>query len=120
MLGNKYTIPFHFHGTLSANGAGRFSVPRTTVLEGIQFSCAGATAATLDFGPASNADGLFDGVAVGQSGAVTRHDKASANGALYTDAANVEEIVLVPGTVYLFTVIHASAVGATVVFELRE
>ena len=120
MLGNKYVMPFHFHGTLSANGAARFTVPVPTVVERVQFSCAGATAATLDFGPTSNPDGYIDGGAVGQSGAVNVLDKDDFNGVLYTDADNIEELVLTPGTVYEVTVIHASAVNADVIFELRE
>lgn len=120
MQGRKYTITFNFHGTLAANGGGRFVVEHATVLRAIQFVCAGATAATLDFGPASDGDGYFDGVAVGQSKNVSRLTKANANGLLYTDASDIEEIVLQPGTVYEFTLIHASAVDASVIFELIE
>lgn len=117
MQGRKYALTFNFHGTLSANGAGRFTVEHRSILRRVQFSCSSATAATLDFGASSNGDGIFDGVAVGQSDAVNVFDKDDANG---TDYVAGGEIVLEPGTVYVFTLIHASAVNATVVFEIIE
>jgi hypothetical protein len=120
MQGRKYALTWNFHGTLSANGVGRFTVENRAVLRRIQFSCSGATAATLDFGTAADGDGYIDGGAVGQSGAVAVFDRDDFNGVLYTDADNIENIVLEPGTVYVFTVIHASAVDAAVVFEIIE
>ncbi len=120
MQGHKYALTFHFHGTLAANGTGRFTVERPTVLNRIQFSCSSATAATLDFGTAANSDSIVDGGAVGQSDAMGILDRDDFNGVDYTDTDNIENVVLEPGTVYVFVLIHATAQNATLVFELIE
>ena len=120
MQGTRFTIAAHAHGTLSANFVGRFKLPQSATLLGVEFSCSSATAATLDFGPASDPDGIIDGGAVGQSDAVAFLDRDDWNGVLYLDADNIDYYRLDAGTVYQWTVIHASAQNVDLIFHLAE
>lgn len=120
IVGRPYTISAHAHGTLAADFKGRFKLKRQAVLDYIEFSCSSATAATLDFGPAADPDGICDDKAVGQSDAVNHIDRDDFNGALYTDAADIENVILAADTVYHWVVTHASAQNLDIIFHLIE
>lgn len=122
--GSLLMFPFHSHGTLSANFVGRFKLPVAATLKEVQFSCAGATAATLEFGTAADPDGIMTAGAVGQSGAVNTLTNSNFNGALYTAVdplgTDIENMAFPEDTVFNFTVTHASAVNLDLnfVFEV--
>ena len=120
MQGTVFTISAHAHGTLSANFKGRFKLAQNATLLRVEFSCSSATAATLDFGPAADPDGIIDNGAIGQSDAVAILDRDDWNGALYTDASDTDYVQLVAGTVYLWEVTHASAQNVDIIFYMAE
>jgi hypothetical protein len=99
MQGHLFTFNVHLHGTLAANAGGRFKLPVAATLKEVQASASNDSDATLDFGTAADPDGYLSAVTIGDSEAVSTYDNDDWDGALYTDADNIENIHLAEDTV---------------------
>ena len=117
MQGLRFTYSVHLHGTLSADAGGEFKLPCAASLVAVSFGCAGAAAATVDFGPSTDADGIGNDKAVGQSGVPNLFEAADFNGALMDQAAPYH---FAKGDILTWTITHASAVDTSLVFVFTE
>ena len=118
MLGNLIAVQFNYHGTLSANAVGNLTLPTPATLVGISFGCTSATAATMIVGDAGDPNGIMTAAAIGQSSVPTLFTAANFDGALCDQIAGYH---FPAGDLILhFTITHASAVNASVVFYFRE
>lgn len=84
MQGTRFTMPFHFGGTLAANQTVCFAMPVNASLESISFSASNAAASTLKVGTVADDDGYITAYAVGQSNVPVVKAAGDFNGALVT------------------------------------
>ncbi len=110
-MGQLLVFSVHLHGTLAANASGRFKLPCAATLKEVQGSASNDSSALLDFGTAADPDGYLSAVEIGDSEAIATLDNDDWDGALYTDADNVENIHLPEDTVMEWLLDYDGASG---------
>ena len=118
MLGNKFTVGFHWQGTLSSNVTGEFTLDKPATLMHGSFGASGSTTGALDVGDAGDPDGIIDGGAVGQSGTPAEFNPANFNGALCDQIAGYH--FPTGDLVVKFSIAHNSDDDACLVFTFYE
>ena len=125
MQGMRFTVPIHLHGTLAANAQGRFQLPCAAVLQEVSAVGSNAHNATLQVGTSAAATGIMTATAIGVSGTPTVWTKANFNGALYTDANDVDDLYLADNTIMDWVLDFDGAAGTagqnvTILFTFVE
>jgi hypothetical protein len=107
MDGMRFVVPFHFHGTLSADGIMRYTLPCNATLVRVDTSGTADVHAALIVGTAADDDGYIKTFTPGHNGSVVTKDRGDFDGALNTDTNECPHIA--KDTTLLLTLTHASA-----------
>jgi hypothetical protein len=68
MQGRKFTVMFHFHGTLAADMQGRFVMPCQATLIEVSAGASNDAGTTITVGTSADADGYCQSQEIGDSG----------------------------------------------------
>jgi hypothetical protein len=107
MDGMRFVVPWHFHGTLSANPVIRYKMPCDATLVRVDTNGTAAVTAALIIGTAADDDGYVKTHAPGADATAVTLERGDFDGALNTDTAECPHIA--KDTVLLLTYTHASA-----------
>jgi hypothetical protein len=117
MDGMTMKVPFHLHGTLSADATLRYYVDKPCSLTRVDTIGTANVTSSLKVGTPADDDGFITAFTPGANNAWVSKDRGDFNGAL---CSNGECPHLEAGTTILLTFTHASASHVDVILTLTE
>jgi hypothetical protein len=118
MIGNLFTVQWHFHGTLSADAVIRYKLPCDATLIQVDTNGTANVTSALIVGTAADTDGYIKTHVPGANATAVTKDRGDFDGALNPNTAECPHIV--KDTVLLLTYTHASASDVDIALTFTE
>lgn len=118
MDGMTVVVPFHIHGTLTADAIMRYYVPKPMTLVSVDTCGTANVTSSLIVGTPADDNGYLTAFTPGANATWVRKDRGDFDGALVDDTAECPHIAA--GTTILLTYTHASASHVDVILTFTE
>jgi hypothetical protein len=118
MDGMRFVVPFHFHGTMAADGVMRYKLPCNATLERVDTCGTADVHGALIVGTTADDNGYIQSYTIGHNATFNTKDRGDFDGALNTDTAECPHIA--KDTVMLLTLTHASSSDVDIALTFLE